>query len=160
MHLGTLSPTENDNKLVDLKQAAFQVTPIDTVTPSLTPTSPPKGEIMAGKKLYSLEKPDDRAKELASKLTLEEQVCVLISGKKQHCYVLDSVSALRSIVPKRGPRAWPPLQWLSLCMDSPTSCAICHKRPRLLLVGFYPITIWVDDTFLRRCCIESFRLAS
>ena len=30
---------------------------------------------MAGKKLYSLEKPDDRAKELASKLTLEEQVC-------------------------------------------------------------------------------------
>ena len=76
MHLGTLSPTEDDNKLIDLKQATFQVTPVDTVTPSLTPTSAPEAEIMAGKKLYSLEKPDDKAKELASKLTLEEQVCV------------------------------------------------------------------------------------
>lgn len=35
---------------------------------------------MAGKKLYSLERPDDKAKELASKLTLEEQVCT-ITGK-------------------------------------------------------------------------------
>lgn len=74
MHLGTLSPTEDDTKLIDLKQATFQVTPVDTVTPSLTPTSPPEGEIMAGKKLYSLERPDDKAKELASRLTLEEQV--------------------------------------------------------------------------------------
>jgi hypothetical protein len=75
MHLGTLSPSEDDNKIIDLKQAAFQVTPVDTVTPSLTPTSPSEGDVMAGKKLYSLEKPDDKAKELASKLTLEEQVC-------------------------------------------------------------------------------------
>lgn len=75
MHLGTLSPTEDDHTVIDLKQAAFQVTPVDTVTPSLTPTSPPEGEAMTGKKLYSLERPDDRAKELASKLTLEEQVC-------------------------------------------------------------------------------------
>lgn len=75
MHLGTLSPREDDNKIIDLKQATFQVTPVDTVTPSLTPTSPPEGDGMAGKKLYSLEKPDDKAKELASKLTLEEQVC-------------------------------------------------------------------------------------
>lgn len=74
MHLGTLSPTEDDTKLIDLKQATFQVTPVDTVTPSLTPTSPPEGEIMAGKNLYSLERPDDKAKELASRLTLEEQV--------------------------------------------------------------------------------------
>ena len=77
MHLGTLSPTEDDHKVIDLKQATFQVTPVDTVTPSLTPTSQPEGDTMAGKKLYSLEKPDERAKELASKLTLEEQVCVL-----------------------------------------------------------------------------------
>lgn len=74
MHLGTLSPTEDDNQVIDLKQATFQVTPVGTVTPSLTPTSPPNEEIMAGRKLYSLEKPDDRAKELAAKLTLEEQV--------------------------------------------------------------------------------------
>lgn len=75
MHLGTLSPTEDDNKIIDLKQATFQVTPVDTVTPSLTPTSSPEEDVvMAGKKLYSLEKPDDKTKELASKLTLEEQV--------------------------------------------------------------------------------------
>lgn len=77
MHLGTLSPTEDDNKIIDLKRATFQVTPVDTVTPSLTPTSSPEVDTMAGKKLYSLEKPDDRAKELASKLTLEEQVCTI-----------------------------------------------------------------------------------
>ncbi|KAF3052003.1 hypothetical protein E8E11_011021 [Didymella keratinophila] len=77
MHLGTLSPTEDDNKIIDLKQATFQVTPVDTVTPSLTPTSPPEGDVMAGKKLYSLEKPDDKARELASRLTLEEQISLL-----------------------------------------------------------------------------------
>ncbi|KAF9699328.1 hypothetical protein EKO04_002371 [Ascochyta lentis] len=77
MHLGTLSPTEDNNKLIDLKQATFQVTPVDTVTPSLTPTSSPEVETMAGKKLYSLERADDKAKELASKLTLEEQVSLL-----------------------------------------------------------------------------------
>lgn len=74
IHLGTLSPTEDDNKIIDLKQVTFEVTPVDTVTPSLTPTSPTDGDNMAGKKLYSLEKPDDKARELASKLTLEEQV--------------------------------------------------------------------------------------
>jgi len=75
MHLGTLSPTEDDHMIIDLKEATFKVTPVGTVTPSLTPTTPPEALAMAGKKLYSLEKPDDRAKELASKLTLEEQVC-------------------------------------------------------------------------------------
>lgn len=75
MHLGTLSPTEDDNKTIDLKQATFQVAPAGPVTPSLTPTSAPDTDTMAGKKLYSLEKPDDKANELASKLTLEEQVC-------------------------------------------------------------------------------------
>jgi hypothetical protein len=33
---------------------------------------------MAGKKIFTLEKPDDTAKELAAKLTLEEQVCSLL----------------------------------------------------------------------------------
>lgn len=141
MHLGTLSPTENDDKFVDLKQATFQVTPIDTVTPSLTPTSSPEGEIMAGKKLYSLEKPDDRAKELASKLTLEEQVCVLVPGKRQHCHLLDNVSLLRSIIPKHGPQMWSPLQRLSLPTDSTTSCAMRHKRSRLILAGYYRIIV-------------------
>jgi beta-glucosidase len=82
MNLGTLSPTEDDVKFIDLKQANFQVTPVDTVTPSLTPTSPPEGDIMVGKKLYSLERPDDRARELASKLTLEEQVRVFLPSDR------------------------------------------------------------------------------
>ena len=74
MHLGTLSPMEDENKPIDLKQATFEVTPVGTVTPSLTPTSSQEEDAMARKKLYSLEHPDDRAKELASQLTLEEQV--------------------------------------------------------------------------------------
>jgi beta-glucosidase len=56
---------EDENKPIDLKQA------------SLTPTSSQEEDAMAGKKLYSLEHPDDRAKELASQLTLEEQVRVI-----------------------------------------------------------------------------------
>jgi hypothetical protein len=35
--------------------------------------------IMTAKKIYSLEKPDDRARELAARLSLEEQVSCLFS---------------------------------------------------------------------------------
>ena len=80
IHLGTLSPTEDDNKLIDLKQATFGVTPVGTVTPSLTPTSPLEGDTMAGKKLYAWEKPDDKAKELAAKLSMEEQVSQVLNS--------------------------------------------------------------------------------
>ena len=80
IHLGTLSPTEDDNKLIDLKRATFEVTPVDTVTPSLTPTSSPEEDTMAGKKLYSLEKPDDKAKGLVAKLSLEEQVSQVLNN--------------------------------------------------------------------------------
>jgi hypothetical protein len=45
---------------------------------------------MAGKKIFTLEKPDDTAKELAAKLTLEEQVCSLLLCPRKlgpHCIV-------------------------------------------------------------------------
>ena len=42
--------------------------------PALTPEEPIDTEIMKGKKLYTLERPDDAARELAAKLSLEEQV--------------------------------------------------------------------------------------
>lgn len=79
INLGNTSPTEADIKHIDLKQAAIQVQPVNIDTPTLTPaTTPdetsPSDEAMAGKKIFSLERPDDRARELAAKLTLEEQV--------------------------------------------------------------------------------------
>jgi beta-glucosidase len=47
-----------------------------SLTPSSTPeqTSPAEDDAMAGKKIFSLERPDDKARDLAAKLTLEEQV--------------------------------------------------------------------------------------
>jgi hypothetical protein len=62
---------------VDIKEAVVQIQP---VTPELTPAttpeeqSPSTNDNMAGKKIFELEKPDDRARALAAKLTLEEQV--------------------------------------------------------------------------------------
>lgn len=78
INLGNTSPT-GDIKHIDLKHAAIHVQPVTLDTPSLTPaTTPeeisPSDEVMAGKKIFSLERPDDRARELAAKLTLEEQV--------------------------------------------------------------------------------------
>jgi len=45
-----------------------------TLTPSFTPEEPIDIEIVKGKKLYTLERPDNAARELATKLSLEEQV--------------------------------------------------------------------------------------
>jgi beta-glucosidase len=72
------SPIEEaDVKHIDIKQQpAIQVQPVistPTLTPALTPDEDDL-EAMAGKKVFTLEKPDDRAKELAAKLTLEQQV--------------------------------------------------------------------------------------
>jgi beta-glucosidase len=71
------SPLEGgDTKHIDIKQAAIQVQTV-VATPTLTPAlTPDEDDIdaMAGKKVFSLEKPYDRARELAAKLTLEEQV--------------------------------------------------------------------------------------
>jgi beta-glucosidase len=67
---------EGENvKHIDIKQVAVQVQPLETpnLTPSLTPNQDDI-EAMAGKKLFTLERPDDKARELAAKLTLEEQV--------------------------------------------------------------------------------------
>jgi beta-glucosidase len=80
---GTLSPVDEDVPHIDIKGAAFHVQPVTLDTPSATPattpdhSSPLQDDTMAGKKLFSLERPDDRARELAAKLTLEEQVCFL-----------------------------------------------------------------------------------
>jgi hypothetical protein len=86
INLGNASPTE-DVKHVDLKKAAVHIQPVTLDTPALTPvatpeeTSPAEENVMAGKKLFSLERPDDRARELAAKLTLEEQVRTLKYAK-------------------------------------------------------------------------------
>jgi beta-glucosidase len=69
-----------DLKFVDIKQANVQVQPViptPLLTPSHTPERRPSDDSndMAGKKIFLLEKPDDRARELAAKLTLEEQAC-------------------------------------------------------------------------------------
>jgi beta-glucosidase len=62
---------------IDIKQpATIQVSTV-AASPSLTPALTPDDddiEAMAGKKIFSLERPDDKARELAKKLTLEEQV--------------------------------------------------------------------------------------
>jgi beta-glucosidase len=81
INLGTVSPTEVDVEHIDLKQATIHIRPVTLDTPSLTPAttpdqnSPSEDDIMAGKKFFSLQRPDDKARELAAKLTLEEQVC-------------------------------------------------------------------------------------
>lgn len=79
INLGNASPTD-DIKQIDLKHPAIQIQPLTLDTPLLTPAatpedvSPADDEPMAGKKLFSMERPDDKAKNLAAKLTLEEQV--------------------------------------------------------------------------------------
>lgn len=67
-----------DVHFIDIKEALVQAQPIPT---DLTPASTPEEKIssniidaMTGKKIFGSEKPDDRARELAAKLTLEEQV--------------------------------------------------------------------------------------
>jgi|TARA_R110002003_G_scaffold126_27_gene11687 beta-glucosidase len=78
--LGNVSPAEGEIKHIDLKQASIQIHPVPLDTPSLTPAttpdqnSPLEENAMAGKKIFSLEQPTDKARELAAKLTLEEQV--------------------------------------------------------------------------------------
>jgi hypothetical protein len=85
--LGNASPTE-DIKQIDLKHVAIQIQPVILDTPSLTPaatpeeTSPAEEDAMTGKKIFSMERPDDRARELATKLTLEEQVRFFSFGER------------------------------------------------------------------------------
>jgi beta-glucosidase len=62
---------------VDIKEAVVHVKPLTPeLTPATTPEdqSPSRDDTMAGRKIFELEKADDRAKELAAKLSLEEQV--------------------------------------------------------------------------------------
>lgn len=86
INLGNASPPQEIRQL-DLKHPAIQIksVPLDTLalTPAGTPedASPADDEPMVGKKIYSMGRPDDRAKSLASKLTLEEQV--RIAGEKE-----------------------------------------------------------------------------
>jgi beta-glucosidase len=75
-------------KNIDLKHAAVRVQPVILDTPSLTPAatpeeaSPAEEDAMVGKKMFSVEQPHDKARELAAKLTLEEQVRILEHCKK------------------------------------------------------------------------------
>jgi beta-glucosidase len=84
LNLGNASPAEGEMRQIDLKQATIQVQPVTLDTPSLTPaTTPdqnsPSEEVMAGKKVFSMERPTDKARELVAKLTLEEQVRTFLS---------------------------------------------------------------------------------
>jgi beta-glucosidase len=80
INLGLASPAEEEFRHNDLKQATIQVQPVMFDTPTLTPAttpdqnSPSDEHAMAGKKIFSMQRPDDKARELAAKLTLEEQV--------------------------------------------------------------------------------------
>jgi beta-glucosidase len=85
INLGTATPNEGDMRQVDLKQATIQIQPVTLDTPSLSPaTTPeqnsPSEEVMAGNKVFSTARPADKARELAAQLTLEEQVCTLLSS--------------------------------------------------------------------------------
>lgn len=75
--LANPSPVEGDVNRIDIKEALVRVQPISSnLTPAATPEekSPSDEDTMAGKKIFQLERPDDRARELAARLTLEEQV--------------------------------------------------------------------------------------
>ena len=87
INLGNASPTEDIQ--VDLKHVAIHIQPVTLDTPSLTPAATPEDaspadeKAMAGKKIFSMERPDDKARELAAKLTLEEQVRFFSSLPKE-----------------------------------------------------------------------------
>jgi hypothetical protein len=85
MNLGLASAAEGEVRHIDLKQAAIQVQPVPLDTPATTPeqNSPSDEHAMAGKKVFSLEQPTDKARELAAKLTLEEQVRTFSSFPKK-----------------------------------------------------------------------------
>ena len=87
-----VTPVEGSNpETVDIKEVVVQIKP---VTPELTPATTPEEQSpsthnMAGKKVFGLERPDDKARALAAKLTLEEQVrniCSLCLVMFKACY--------------------------------------------------------------------------
>jgi beta-glucosidase len=83
INLANASPAEGELRQIDLKQATIQVRPVTLDTPATTPEqNSPSDEVMTGKKIFSLEQPMDKARELAATLTLEEQVrtfCCLLN---------------------------------------------------------------------------------
>lgn len=75
INLANASLTEEELRQIDLKQATVQVQPVTLDTPAITPEqNSPSDEVMTGKKIFSLERPTDKARDLAATLTLEEQV--------------------------------------------------------------------------------------
>jgi beta-glucosidase len=89
-HANPSSLGGKDVNKIDIKRASIQVQPViptPTLTPALTPDDDDI-EAMAGKKIFSLSRPDDRARELVKTLTLEEQVrvpqpCDVVERKAQ-----------------------------------------------------------------------------
>lgn len=84
-HANPSPPPSEDAALVilDLKQQpAITVQPV-AATPSFTPALTPDSDDVdaeMGKKLFSLSRPDERARELVKELTFEEQVCYYFVG--------------------------------------------------------------------------------
>ena len=83
INLGNPSPIEGEVSHVDLKQPTVQVHPVTLDTPSASPAttpeqnSPSEEHNMAGNKVFSTQRADDKARKLAATLTLEEQVRTL-----------------------------------------------------------------------------------
>lgn len=90
INLGNANAAEGHVKHMDLKQPAIHIHPVMLDTPSLTPAttpdqnSPSEDDAMAGKKVFSLQRPDDKARDLAAKLTLEEQVRTIQLRTSEH----------------------------------------------------------------------------
>lgn len=104
------SPTFREGhktETVDIKEAIVQIKPLTPeLTPATTPDeqSPCRDDIMAGKKVFALERPDDRARALAARLTLEEQVRRIFtdSGPRSLGRLPIWVMCCRSCVALRG----------------------------------------------------------
>lgn len=119
INLGNASPTE-DIRQVDIKHTAIHIQPVQLDTPSLTPVATPEDaspaeELMAGKKIYSMERPEDKAKSLAAKLTLEEQVRGYYRFEKYWVFLLRQFWEGRS----RGAIVLASVQWAAM----PEACS-------------------------------------
>jgi hypothetical protein len=113
---------------------------------------------MAGKKLYSLEKPDDKAKELVSKLTLEEQVRKFgVISSALSVWSAASPLQVRFLI-SLGPKDVSQCESLLYCVDSQHiqlftftgACLNCwpllfHHRSKYSLFRIHMIVPWIRE---------------